>query len=100
MPNGGVPISLILKPKESNVVVHCESNKEINIYDRSEWEKKITSLAHGGKPQDVMNPIAKLTKNEAWSIAAFLNGWYSYLDGSTPIISEIQSKDIEFHFAD
>ena len=51
-----------------------------NVFDRSEWYEKIT----GGKPQNIMKPIAKLTKNVTWSIAAFLNGWYSNVDGSSP----------------
>ena len=99
MPNGGVPISLILRPKESDVVFHCKTSDEITIYDKAEWEEKITSLARGG-PKEIMKPIAQLTRNEVWSIVAFVNAWYTYLEGSVPKISEIHSKEVDFHFAD
>ena len=65
MPNGGVPIEMLLRPKgKSSVVVYCRAN-ELTIYAHDDWEAKRLEAT----------PLCKLNPWEVSALAWFLQYW-------------------------
>ncbi len=64
MPNGGVPIHMVLRPKRGNVVIYCHGG-QMSVFARADWE------ALGSKAE----PILALTAHEAGALAWQLEHW-------------------------
>jgi hypothetical protein len=65
MPNGGVPMHMVLHPKDgSDLVLYCQGG-ELRLYERTTWEKE--------KVQGT--PLCVLTKDEGAALAWFLKYW-------------------------
>jgi hypothetical protein len=71
MPNGGVPLHLILTPKTNpNHVVHIKGTT-LNVYDKEDFESN-------GHTKAVA--ILTLNDNETLCICEFLNHWFYKAD--------------------
>ena len=65
MPNGGVPMHMILYPKDgSPYVIYCKGG-EMLVYDRHVWDQEKASGT----------PLGTFTKVEGAAIAWFLKYW-------------------------
>jgi hypothetical protein len=65
MPNGGVPMHMILYPREgSDTVLYCEGGV-LRIFDRAEWDLRKASGA----------PRATLSEADGAALAWFLRYW-------------------------
>ncbi|MFM7132711.1 MAG: hypothetical protein ACKO0W_00165 [Planctomycetota bacterium] len=64
MPNGGVPITMILRPRRGGVVVIGHSGV-VSVYARAEWE------AAGSRA----TPIFRLTEAEGRVLASHIEHW-------------------------
>jgi hypothetical protein len=65
MPNGGVPLHMILRPKQCrNIVIYCYGG-EMRLYSQSEWDAKKSDGT----------PMATLTESEGAALAGFLQYW-------------------------
>jgi hypothetical protein len=64
VPNGGIPIHMIMRPRGSNMVVYCYAG-EIAIYTSEEWEAN----ARKGEP------VMKLNREESAALSGFLRYW-------------------------
>lgn len=65
MPNGGVPMHMLLFPaKNKDYVVYCQRNV-LQIFTRQEWDQN-KAQAH---------PIVELSSSEGKAIAGFLKYW-------------------------
>lgn len=65
MPNGGVPLHMVLHPRDgTETVVYCEGGR-IRLYKRSDWDA-------GGRDA---TPSLELTEDEGRAIAWFLRYW-------------------------
>lgn len=65
MPNGGVPLHMILYPKDdSPYVVYCRGGS-MRLYDRGTWARE---KANG-------KPVCTLTAEEGAALAWFLKYW-------------------------
>lgn len=62
MPNGGVPMNMVIRPRGSSIVIECRG-AEVRIFDRAQWET-------GGA-----EPIAELSTEDAGALAWFLAYW-------------------------
>ena len=75
MPNGGTPIHMVLKPKDSDVVIHCETDT-IKIFTRKEWNENVKTLFPADDEKDDNgNPIATLSSTETAAIYGFIKHW-------------------------
>ena len=68
MPNGGVPINMVLRPKHGEVVIYCHAG-DLRVFAREAWEKEGSDA----------RPIFSLTRAEAGALAWQLEHW---LDGT------------------
>ena len=66
MPNGGVPINMVIHPHESDLVIYCYSGL-LSIYQKDVWDAEGTE----GKP------LAQLSERECGALAWFLEYWIS-----------------------
>jgi hypothetical protein len=65
MPNGGVPIHMVLYPKDgSPFVLYCKGG-QLTLYNRDVWEREKTAGA----------TLCTLTLDEAAAVAWFLKYW-------------------------
>jgi hypothetical protein len=65
MPNGGVPMYMILYPKDgSPYVLYCKGG-EMRLYDRNVWEREKVDGT----------PLCTFTEAEGAAIAWFLKYW-------------------------
>lgn len=65
MPNGGVPIHMMLYPRQgSDVVIYCHAG-EMRIFSRKDWEVKGVHA----------NPIAIISESESAALAWVLKYW-------------------------
>lgn len=64
MPNGGVPINMVLFPKDGHIAIFCHAG-EMKIYSRPDWEVKGVDAT----------PLASFSESEAAAIAWFLQYW-------------------------
>jgi len=63
MPNGGVPINMILSAGDGQYILHCYA-AQIRVFSRSEWEK-----------EKGCTPMFVLKKNESLVLERFLRYW-------------------------
>jgi hypothetical protein len=63
MPNGGVPIHMLMRPKQGDVVIHCHGGV-VRFYSHAEWER-------GGDRE----PMSELDEAEARMLMGFLRYW-------------------------
>lgn len=65
MPNGGVPMHMILYPKDSSsYVIYCNGG-QMSLYDRASWDRKKAKA----------KPLCTFTREEGAAIAWFLKYW-------------------------
>lgn len=64
MPNGGVPLHMVVRPPQSDLVIHCEE-AHLSIYRKTEWDADGTDAS----------PIATLDEAACGGIAWFLQHW-------------------------
>jgi hypothetical protein len=84
MPNGGVPINMVLRPADGELVLHCRGG-ELAIYRRDVWDS-----GRGGAV-----PLARLTRREAGALAAFIREWV----GEVPLeYRRAAGLDVEYDF--
>lgn len=64
MPNGGVPIHMVLYPRSGDVVFYCVAG-ELRVYQREEW----------ARDRATAQPICVLSTSEAGALAWQLKYW-------------------------
>ena len=64
MPNGGVPMHMVLHPKDGGLVFYCRG-AELRIVARDAWESQKSAAAS----------LCTLTKAEAGALASHLRYW-------------------------
>jgi len=65
MPNGGVPINMVLYPKDgSDLVLYCRAGI-IQIFTRKDWDEKKAQA----------EPLATFSESEGAATAWFLRYW-------------------------
>lgn len=86
MPNGGVPMHMVLYPKDgSEIVIYCHAG-DLKIYTRKAWDE-IKSQAQ---------PLATLSESEGAAIAWFLRYWLG--DGRLAPGYNMRDVNAEFDF--
>ena len=64
MPNGGVPIHMILHPAAGTLVLYCEGGV-LRIYDRETWARERRKAT----------PLATLSREDGAALGWFLRYW-------------------------
>jgi hypothetical protein len=64
MPNGGVPMHMILHPKSDDVVILCSAG-EVKVFTSEDWESDRARA----------QPLATLSRAEAAALAGFIRHW-------------------------
>ena len=83
MPNGGVPIHMVLRPKQGGHVIYCHG-AVLKVFSNKEWDK---SKSEG-------KPILVLAKQEAQTIERFLRYWLTD-QGEGPIYRQ-EGIEVEY----
>ena len=87
MPNGGVPLHMVLYPKDgSQTANHCEAGR-VKVYAKADWQARHREAT----------PLLQLTEDEARALAWFLRYWL----GEQTLIPGYQMKALvqaEFDF--
>jgi hypothetical protein len=87
MPNGGVPIHMVLYPKDNSpYVIYCKAG-QMSLYDRDAWDREGIK----GKP------LCVFTGDEGATIAWFLKHWLGD-DALQPGYSMRDRVNAEFEF--
>jgi hypothetical protein len=88
MPNGGVPLHMVMNLKEApGAVLHCKG-AEIRLYERGDWE---ANHAEG-------TAIASLSQNEALVLARFVAYWLNPSAARAPILYKHADVDVQFDY--
>jgi hypothetical protein len=65
MPNGGVPISMVIRPASGGWVIYCHAS-ELRVIESEEWEKA---------PWGEVTPTLVLSAEESLVLERFLRYW-------------------------
>jgi hypothetical protein len=88
MPNGGVPIQLIMRPRASEtMIVYCHGG-ELKMFARADWDDAGISA----------EPLLSLTGDEGLVLERFLRYW---LEGDRPGQGPVYQRagvDVAFEF--
>lgn len=88
MPNGGVPIHMVMIPKGGNgTVLHCRG-AEMRFYRGEDWERSHTEAT----------PKVVLDKDEALVLARFLSYWLHDPSRANEVLYKRTGVDVEFDF--
>ena len=85
MPNGGIPINMVLQTKQSDHVVYCHA-AVLKVFSKVEWER-------AGVDGD---PILVLEEQEAQAIERFLRYWLS--DESEQALYDPPGVEVDYIF--
>ncbi len=86
MPNGGVPMHMVLTPAQgAGVILYCKG-AELRIFSRDDWERQGVDAA----------PLATLSKAEGRVLERFLRYWLNDA-GEGPLYHE-QDVGAEFDY--
>lgn len=81
MPNGGIPMQMVLRPKQSDVVVHCRAGL-VQVFHRTDWDRDRAKA----------EPIFAMDASEAAALAGFVRYWV----GARPPIDRSRNVDSEY----
>jgi hypothetical protein len=85
MPNGGVPINMLLRSQDSGHVIYCHA-ADMKVLSKEEWER--------AKSEGV--PILVLNKLEAQVVELFVRYWLQ--DTEEGPICRQPGVDVEYDF--
>ena len=88
MPNGGIPIHMVLKPRSSkDTVVYCHG-AEVKVFAAENWENSHASA----------DPVLTLNRDEALVLERFLKYWLEGEVAGEGVLYRREGVDVEFDF--
>jgi len=87
MPNGGVPLHMILRPRDGTVVIYSKGGT-LQVYSAEDWRRQ----------KSAATPLCSLTESEVSALAWQLRYWLGEARLQPGYKMPRQSIDVEYDF--